>query len=557
MKPITRQEIFLAKISGEDVQLPEPMTREEIYLKAIADNGGGGGGGTGDMKKSNYDPDNAVASAGGIEEYVSGKNENITDCLSDLNQTDSSYKKDLLADAILYGRYAEGKYVNTSDGTENNSNTLCASDYYDLEGVESISYKFSYQGTVRTVNLVFYDENHDYISGAGGTAVEKQAIPNNAKYIRFNFFKEELDYAANRDTENHYVNLYYQNPKAKIESQLLCGNIIENVVAAGKYKIGYYVSIEDGVEHASNILAVTDYIDIHHLESLIMGFWYSNKYQSANICIFDVNHNRISGYNGAERKINLPNDAYYIRCNLFVAEITGGIDQSKHYLFASSGQREALKLITHTVVSKPLQFENKNLVVFGDSIAQGYASNPLGVIENPWVKQFADKVNANLNNQALTGTTLAVRSGRADSICEKISAFSGDADIIIVAGGTNDYGNNVSVGNYEDAVNTTVYGALNSICNTLSTNYPNAIVIFITPINRPNVIELADVDYFTAVRNAVYEKATANGYYVIDGKDLGFPEKQGAYQEAMIYDNLHPTVQGHKMYADAVEGILL
>jgi hypothetical protein len=95
------------------------------------------------------------------------------------------------------------------------------------------------------------------------------------------------------------------------------------------------------------------------------------------------------------------------------------------------------------------------------------------------------------------------------------------------------------------------------MCNTLSTNYPNTVVIFITPINRTNVASLENMNYFNSIRNAIYEKATENGYYVINGADLGFPSKQGAYQQAMIYDNLHPTVQGHKMYADAVSGILL
>lgn len=47
MNPITRQEIFLAAASGEGNEIPEPITREEMYLKKIAENGGGGGtGGT-------------------------------------------------------------------------------------------------------------------------------------------------------------------------------------------------------------------------------------------------------------------------------------------------------------------------------------------------------------------------------------------------------------------------------------------------------------------------------------------------------------------------------
>lgn len=43
-KPVTRKEIYLATASGDySGILPEPKTREEMYLKKIAENGGGGG----------------------------------------------------------------------------------------------------------------------------------------------------------------------------------------------------------------------------------------------------------------------------------------------------------------------------------------------------------------------------------------------------------------------------------------------------------------------------------------------------------------------------------
>lgn len=44
LTPITRKETFLAKAGGQNVVTPTPITREEIFLQAIIDNGGGGGG---------------------------------------------------------------------------------------------------------------------------------------------------------------------------------------------------------------------------------------------------------------------------------------------------------------------------------------------------------------------------------------------------------------------------------------------------------------------------------------------------------------------------------
>ena len=42
--PVTRKEHFLAKAAGESVNTPDPITREEMYLDAIASGSGGGGG---------------------------------------------------------------------------------------------------------------------------------------------------------------------------------------------------------------------------------------------------------------------------------------------------------------------------------------------------------------------------------------------------------------------------------------------------------------------------------------------------------------------------------
>lgn len=44
LTPLTRLEQFLAKIAGDDIELPEVKTRLEYWLKEISENGGGGGG---------------------------------------------------------------------------------------------------------------------------------------------------------------------------------------------------------------------------------------------------------------------------------------------------------------------------------------------------------------------------------------------------------------------------------------------------------------------------------------------------------------------------------
>lgn len=47
LNPVTRKETFLAAAAGQDVTTPTPITREEVFLDAIAKSGGGGGGSSG------------------------------------------------------------------------------------------------------------------------------------------------------------------------------------------------------------------------------------------------------------------------------------------------------------------------------------------------------------------------------------------------------------------------------------------------------------------------------------------------------------------------------
>ena len=58
LEPLTRKEMFYDAILGNTAtsNLPEPVTREEIYLKDIAENGGGGGGGTTNYNSLNNKP---------------------------------------------------------------------------------------------------------------------------------------------------------------------------------------------------------------------------------------------------------------------------------------------------------------------------------------------------------------------------------------------------------------------------------------------------------------------------------------------------------------------
>lgn len=114
------------------MNLPEPITRKEIYLKAIAENGGGGGGGG---SASDY----SLTETATGEKWIDGKavyrrvfdmnhmSAPASNQWSDLNIDTSDM--DTLIDAVFLGDDAQGRFDNTVfsgwGATNNNvTNTL-------------------------------------------------------------------------------------------------------------------------------------------------------------------------------------------------------------------------------------------------------------------------------------------------------------------------------------------------------------------------------------------------------------------------------------------------
>ena len=213
-------------------------------------------------------------------------------------------------------------------------------------------------------------------------------------------------------------------------------------------------------------------------------------------------------------------------------------------------------------IKKPIAFQGKKLVAFGDSITVGVASP--GLIqagENKYISQFCSMVGAILENNAVSGSCLADEDGVNTSIYDKVTQFTGEADIIWIAGGTNDWNTGKTVGEYGDIDTHTTYGALKGICEYLRTNYPNAVVIFVTPIpyTKPEYSYPNHIAELNEYRTAIYDVATTYGYNVIDGLSLGMPRMLGGWNNVMCDDSdgCHPTIEGHKLYARSLTGKLI
>jgi len=212
-------------------------------------------------------------------------------------------------------------------------------------------------------------------------------------------------------------------------------------------------------------------------------------------------------------------------------------------------------------IKRPIVFSGKTMVAFGDSITAGVSSPGLVTITDSYIKLFADYAGiGTLDNRAVSGSTIVPRGGGND-IYNRIVGYNGNASVFWIAGGTNDWNTGQTLGQFGDTGTGTFYGALDSICQFLQTNYPNATVIFVTPIpyTRPASVWPNHNGELNSYRTAIYDVATYYGYNVVDGNNLGMPHELGGWNNTMVADTdgCHPTARGHALYARSLTGKLL
>lgn len=192
-----------------------------------------------------------------------------------------------------------------------------------------------------------------------------------------------------------------------------------------------------------------------------------------------------------------------------------------------------------TVGSK---WNGKTWNVLGDSITHGYGSVPY----HTHIK--TDKGIATVNNYGVSGTTIAVRSGRTDSMLERYVNMNDNADLITLFGGVNDLIQVVPLGVMTDRVNNTFYGACHLLFSGLVGKYLGKSIGIITPIQKAgsNTSLKAYVDALKEVAK----------YYSLPVLDLfnegGFPSEVTTFKDLYMSDGVHPSTDGHKLLSKRI-----
>jgi len=127
-----------------------------------------------------------------------------------------------------------------------------------------------------------------------------------------------------------------------------------------------------------------------------------------------------------------------------------------------------------------------------------------------------------------------------------------DGDFLIIAGGTNDYGTDVLLGTPSDKEDVSFYGALYVLYSKVIKRFPKEKVAVIIPINREYDGKNNAGFTLEQYRRAIIERATEFGFNLVDGRKMAINPKDPENKKKYISDGLHPTKEGHYIYADYV-----
>ena len=201
----------------------------------------------------------------------------------------------------------------------------------------------------------------------------------------------------------------------------------------------------------------------------------------------------------------------------------------------------------------------KKIITNGDSIMRGAGNNNVGFIDI-----ISGRNNMTCINYAVGGGTLANNTYNSDGvtprhwISDSVDNMDGTADYVILDGGFNDYGNNITLGGMTNTYNdnfdkTTIIGALEHVCQTLYNKYPTAKKGFVFPHGLSTITSNWIVNIIPKMK-IVLDK------WGVDYIDLATcsPPLFRINSMKNIYtkngDGVHPNELGYKtFYCDAVE----
>lgn len=261
--------------------------------------------------------------------------------------------------------------------------------------------------------------------------------------------------------------------------------------------------------------------------------------------VSENNQSHTSGLQQGEVSGNTLLEKRKIRGSYMETQMQNGIDQ---------------RIIAETT----LDFSNISIACLGDSITEAANLNSMEDYQQySYPARLKDLLDAkNVTNLGIGGSSI----GRywADAFVERFTEIPADTDLILVMGGTNDGFclSEEELGTMEERKANTFVGDLDELMRGLKEKYPDAAIVFVTPL--PNVLHdmlRKERDYLlpqSVLANAIRQLAEEYDIPVIDLYNSNILDTHDA---AVIYnympDGVHCNPAGYSILAEHIAAELI
>lgn len=205
-----------------------------------------------------------------------------------------------------------------------------------------------------------------------------------------------------------------------------------------------------------------------------------------------------------------------------------------------------------------MKLEGLTINFLGDSITQGVGASSKDTVYHAVIAREAKLKEA--RNYGISGTRFAYQIGESktspkddvtDQKCfsRRFEDMSDDADVVVVFGGTNDFGHgDAHMGCFADRTPYTFYGACHYIFSGLVKKYLGKPIVVMTPMHRSQEVIGCKLlrDYVNVIREvAEYYSLPVCDLYASSGIQPQVDEIKAKYMP----DGLHPSDEGNAVIA--------
>ena len=209
-----------------------------------------------------------------------------------------------------------------------------------------------------------------------------------------------------------------------------------------------------------------------------------------------------------------------------------------------------------------MSFKMEKVLFLGDSITEGAGASSLS---KRFTDVFAQKTGVQIQNYGIGGTRIARKHLKSpnprvdDCFLDRLERMDGEADLVVIFGGTNDFGHgDAPLGEPDSEDEYTFYGAMRHLLQRAIEKYPEARIVVLTPLHRTSeCVTVNEIGLPTRpLKDFVDAEIEVSREFSIPVLDLwsvsGIQPRVPAQCRAFSADGLHPNDRGHERIADCL-----